>query len=329
MFLADILMCLLPRFPTHAELATLAVYVLASLFPERAPERVPSVPSPSPTGRSSSPMPSAISRSRRAPRSSSSCPASSNTNNSEAEFAVGVPEPAQPSAHVELDCFRTQTYTSTRSSTKVTAYNAYPVRLAPAVSSAVQDSDPTAPCTPSLHSFVAHILIRTKLAVLTFHQVLILLSKLRGRYPGASGTSLSGHRLFVAGAMVACEMDVDDAYSNRSWMEVCQGLFTIEELRLMKIEVLATRSHLLTPLSSVQSAHACPDCCGLVQADVSFPWLPSLRLRYRAGLLDEAVLAALLSRQPDSGYRPSRQPQLRCHRCAYHSSLFASFFLEW
>jgi hypothetical protein len=298
-------MCLLPRFPMHAELATLAVYVLAPLFPERAPERVPSVPSPSPTGCSSSPMPSTISHSLRAPRFSNSCPASSDTNNSEAEFAVGVPEPVQPSAHVELDCLGTQTYTSTRSSTKVTAYNAYPVRLAPAVSSAVQDSDPTAPCTPSLHSFVAHILIRTKLAVLTFHKVLILLFKLRGRYPGASGTSLSGHRLFIAGAMVACEMDVDDAYSNRSWMEGCQGMFNSEQLRLMKIEVLATHSDILTPLSSEQSAHARPDPGCLVQAHVCFPWLLSSRLRHRAGLLDEPVLAALLSRQPDSGYRSS------------------------
>ncbi len=133
----------------------------------------------------------------------------------------------------------------------MTAYNAYPVRLAPAVPSAVQDSGPTAPCTPSLHSFVAHIPIRTRLAVLTFHKVLILLSKLRGRYPGASGTSVSGHRLFVAGAMVACEMDMDGAYSDRSWVEVCQGFFNSEQLRLMKLEVLATHSDILTPLSSL------------------------------------------------------------------------------
>lgn len=71
------------------------------------------------------------------------------------------------------------------------------------------------------------------------HKLLILLTKLKQRYPKAHGTHLAGHRLFVASAMLVCGMEMDDAYRRSSWVEVCRGLFSGPELTRMSTEMLA------------------------------------------------------------------------------------------
>ncbi|KAG8988266.1 hypothetical protein FRB90_002856 [Tulasnella sp. 427] len=93
---------------------------------------------------------------------------------------------------------------------------------------------PTGP-QPTLAAFIAYALHRTRLASSVTYCALFLLSRLKGRFPAARGSS--GHRLFISAFMIASKVICDDTYSNKSWCVVGQGMFSLREINQMEREM--------------------------------------------------------------------------------------------
>ncbi|SCV68326.1 BQ2448_447 [Microbotryum intermedium] len=102
-------------------------------------------------------------------------------------------------------------------------------------------SPPTTPKDqpPVLGEFIAYALYRTRLPINIIYQALLLLSRLKARYPSARGTSTSPHRLFLSSLMLSSKISMDDTYSNKSWQVVGQGLFSLREVNQMERELFA------------------------------------------------------------------------------------------
>lgn len=95
-------------------------------------------------------------------------------------------------------------------------------------------TSPNAP-QPALGHFVAYALHRTKLPHFVTLVGLILLQRLKARYPSARGSS--GHRLFISAFMIASKVVCDDTYSNQSWCIVAQKMFSLKEMNQMEREM--------------------------------------------------------------------------------------------
>jgi len=83
--------------------------------------------------------------------------------------------------------------------------------------------------------FIAYALHRTKLHDAVTIAALILLQRLKARFPTARGSS--GHRLYISAFMIASKVICDDTYSNRSWSIVAQGMFSLREINQMEREM--------------------------------------------------------------------------------------------
>lgn len=83
--------------------------------------------------------------------------------------------------------------------------------------------------------FIAYALHRTKLHPAVTFASLVLLQRLKARFPSARGSS--GHRLFVSAFMIASKVICDDTYSNKSWSIVAQGMFSLREINQMEREM--------------------------------------------------------------------------------------------
>ncbi|KAF5348709.1 hypothetical protein D9758_006777 [Tetrapyrgos nigripes] len=83
--------------------------------------------------------------------------------------------------------------------------------------------------------FIAYALHRTKLHPSVTFASLVLLQRLKARFPTARGSS--GHRLFISAFMIASKVICDDTYSNKSWSIVAQGMFTLREINQMEREM--------------------------------------------------------------------------------------------
>ena len=88
-------------------------------------------------------------------------------------------------------------------------------------------------------SLQAYALYRTRLPVSIVHQSLLLLSRLKQRYPTARGTSSSPHRLFLSSLMLSAKISMDDTYSNKSWAIVGSDYFALKEVNQMERELFA------------------------------------------------------------------------------------------
>ncbi|KAF5380354.1 hypothetical protein D9615_004697 [Tricholomella constricta] len=103
------------------------------------------------------------------------------------------------------------------------------------------DCPDVAPGTPAtkpqspLPNFIAYGLHRTKLHPSVTFASLILLQRLKARFPTARGSS--GHRLFISAFMIASKVICDDTYSNKSWGIVAQGMFSLREINQMEREM--------------------------------------------------------------------------------------------
>lgn len=86
-----------------------------------------------------------------------------------------------------------------------------------------------------LPHFIAYALHRTKLHASVTFASLILLQRLKARFPTARGSS--GHRLFISAFMIASKVICDDTYSNKSWGIVAQGMFSLREINQMEREM--------------------------------------------------------------------------------------------
>ncbi|KAF8434992.1 hypothetical protein L210DRAFT_3409429 [Boletus edulis BED1] len=89
--------------------------------------------------------------------------------------------------------------------------------------------------TVKLSHFIAYALHRTKLHVSVTFAALVLLQRLKARFPTARGSS--GHRLFISAFMLASKVICDDTYSNKSWSIVAQGMFQLREINQMEREM--------------------------------------------------------------------------------------------
>ena len=89
--------------------------------------------------------------------------------------------------------------------------------------------------TVKLPHFIAYALHRTKLHASVTFAALVLLQRLKARFPTARGSS--GHRLFVSAFMLASKVICDDTYSNKSWSIVAQGMFQLREINQMEREM--------------------------------------------------------------------------------------------
>ncbi|KAF9047404.1 hypothetical protein BJ165DRAFT_1403129 [Panaeolus papilionaceus] len=83
--------------------------------------------------------------------------------------------------------------------------------------------------------FIAYALHRTKLHPSVTFAALVLLQRLKARFPSAKGSS--GHRLFISAYMISSKVMCDDTYSNKSWCIVAQGMFTLREINQMEREM--------------------------------------------------------------------------------------------
>ncbi|KAF7298062.1 Alternative cyclin Pcl12 [Mycena chlorophos] len=83
--------------------------------------------------------------------------------------------------------------------------------------------------------FIAYALHRTKLHQAVTYAALVLLQRLKARFPTARGSS--GHRLFISAFMIASKVICDDTYSNKSWSIVAQGMFSLREINQMEREM--------------------------------------------------------------------------------------------
>ena len=97
--------------------------------------------------------------------------------------------------------------------------------------------------------FIAYALHRTKLHPSVTFAALVLLQRLRARFPTARGSS--GHRLFISAFMIASKVICDDTYSNKSWSIVAQGLFNLREINQMEREICSYLEWKLTVDPSV------------------------------------------------------------------------------
>jgi hypothetical protein len=88
---------------------------------------------------------------------------------------------------------------------------------------------------PTLAHFVAYALHRTRFPHFVTLFALLLLRRLKTRFPAARGSS--GQRLFIAAFMIASKVVCDDTYSNRSWCLVCRRMFSLKELNQMEREM--------------------------------------------------------------------------------------------
>jgi len=83
--------------------------------------------------------------------------------------------------------------------------------------------------------FIGYALHRTKLHPAVTFAALVLLQRLKARFPSARGSS--GHRLFISAYMISSKVMCDDTYSNKSWCIVAQGMFTLREINQMEREM--------------------------------------------------------------------------------------------
>ncbi|KAH8835553.1 hypothetical protein DL96DRAFT_64634 [Flagelloscypha sp. PMI_526] len=83
--------------------------------------------------------------------------------------------------------------------------------------------------------FIAYAVHRTRLHPCVTYAALVLMQRLKARFPTAKGSS--GHRLFISAFMIASKVICDDTYSNRSWSIVAQGLFSLREMNQMEREL--------------------------------------------------------------------------------------------
>lgn len=90
---------------------------------------------------------------------------------------------------------------------------------------------------PSLEHFIAYSLYRACQPLEVTIAALILLRRLKSRFPAARGSS--GHRLFITTFIISSKLLCDDVYSSRSWAVVAQNLFTLGQLSQMEREMCA------------------------------------------------------------------------------------------
>jgi hypothetical protein len=85
--------------------------------------------------------------------------------------------------------------------------------------------------------FIESVLERTQLPPTTAVAGLVLLERLKTRFPQARGSS--GHRLFFTAIILASKILLESSYSSKSWRLAGQKFFTVQEINMMERELCA------------------------------------------------------------------------------------------
>ena len=83
--------------------------------------------------------------------------------------------------------------------------------------------------------FIAHALYRTNFHSSVAFGALVLLQRLKARFPTVFGSS--GQRLFITAFMIASKVISDDKYSNKTWSVVGQSMFQLWDINQMELEM--------------------------------------------------------------------------------------------
>ncbi|KAK7016539.1 hypothetical protein R3P38DRAFT_3567021 [Favolaschia claudopus] len=83
-----------------------------------------------------------------------------------------------------------------------------------------------------LPSFISAVLQRIRVHSNVPYVALVLLQRLKARFPQARGSS--GHRLFLSTLMIASKMVCDATFSNLSWSIAAQNIFPLREINAME-----------------------------------------------------------------------------------------------
>ncbi|KAI8866803.1 hypothetical protein GQ42DRAFT_127702, partial [Ramicandelaber brevisporus] len=90
-----------------------------------------------------------------------------------------------------------------------------------------------------LYDFISHAVYRTRSSPTIIVLALLYLCRLKRRTPHSRGSPGAGHRLLIASLLLATKFLLDDAYHNKSWMQVSQNMFHLNEVNQMELEMLA------------------------------------------------------------------------------------------
>jgi Cyclin, N-terminal domain len=83
-----------------------------------------------------------------------------------------------------------------------------------------------------LPHFIAYTLHCSKLHSSVTFAALVLLQRLKARFPTAS--DFSGHYVFITAFMIASKTICNDTYSNKDWSTITQGMFSARRIKRMK-----------------------------------------------------------------------------------------------
>ncbi|KAI8803600.1 hypothetical protein BJ742DRAFT_682926, partial [Cladochytrium replicatum] len=94
------------------------------------------------------------------------------------------------------------------------------------------------PYLPGLAQFIMSVMHRTRSSLSSLALALFYLTRLKQIHPFCRGSHGSGHRLVLAALIVASKYLYDDTFNNKAWSSVSSGLYSLEEVNQMEIELL-------------------------------------------------------------------------------------------
>ncbi|KAL2918257.1 hypothetical protein HK105_202184 [Polyrhizophydium stewartii] len=89
-----------------------------------------------------------------------------------------------------------------------------------------------------LCQFIATIMSRTRLSSNTLVLAFLYLDRLKSMHPRCKGSPGSAHRLILSAIMLAAKFLYDDTFDNTAWATVSSGLFSLEQVNHMEMEML-------------------------------------------------------------------------------------------
>ncbi|KAI8813310.1 hypothetical protein BJ742DRAFT_865804, partial [Cladochytrium replicatum] len=94
------------------------------------------------------------------------------------------------------------------------------------------------PILPGLHQFIMSVMQRTRSSLSSLALALFYLTRLKQIHPFCRGSHGSGHRIMLAALIVASKYLYDDTFNNKAWSSVSSGLYSLDEVNQMEIELL-------------------------------------------------------------------------------------------
>jgi hypothetical protein len=91
---------------------------------------------------------------------------------------------------------------------------------------------------PQFRDFILNAVHRTRTPLNAMALALLYVSRLRTLNPQCAGTSVTPHRVMLAALILSCKVLYDDTYSNKTWVHVSQGMFSLTEINRMEWEFL-------------------------------------------------------------------------------------------